>query len=183
MLFRSLTEQDRAVCRCIVASEVSTGYRRYTETVYNFDYDEALTALIGHPLVFTPGNRTQPLEITSRRPQLVIRRRDSGLRLELDPQPHGENDLILIKDGSHRLVVVSYTKEQMKLAGVLEGALDVPKSGEADVLATAKSLSSLLSVQSDITFGKDVAGANVKSVDAEARPHLHLLPLDRKSVV
>ncbi|MEJ7593222.1 MAG: DEAD/DEAH box helicase [Planctomycetaceae bacterium] len=171
-----LTEQDRAVCRCIVASEVSTGYRRYTETVYNFDYDEALTALIGHPLVFTPGNRTQPLEIMSRRPQLVIRRKDSGLQLELDPQPHGENDLILIKDGSHRLVVVTFTKEQMKLAGVLEGALDVPKSGEADVLATAKSLSSLLSVQSDITFGKNAANANVKSVDAESRPHLHLLP-------
>ena len=106
----------------------------------------------------------------------MIRRKDSGLRLELDPQPLGENALILIQDGSHRLVVVSFTKEQMKLAGVLEGALDVPKSGEADVLSTAKSLSSLLSVQSDITFGKDAADANVKAVNAEARPHLHLLP-------
>ena len=171
-----LTEQDRAVCHCIVESEVSTGYRRYTETVYDFDSDEALTALIGHPLVFTPGNRTQALEITSRRPQLVIRRNDSGLRIELDPQPRGENDVILIKDGLHRLVVISFTKDQMKLAGILEGALDVPKSGEADVLATAKALSSLLSVQSDITFGKDEAGANVKAVDADARPQLHLLP-------
>jgi len=171
-----LTEQDRAVCHCIEASEVSTGYRRYTETVYNFENDEALTALIGHPLVFTPGNRTQPLEITSRRPQLVIRRKDSGLQLELDPQPRGENDQILLKDGSQRLVVVTFTKEQMKLAGVLEGALDVPKSGEADVLATAKALSSLLSVQSDITFGKDEAGANVKAIDSDARPQLHLLP-------
>ncbi len=171
-----LTEQDRAVCRCIVASEVSTGYYKYTETTYNFEPDEALTALIGHPLVFTEGNRTQPLEITSRRPQLVIQRKDSGLRLELDPQPHGDNSMVVTRDGAHRLVVVTFTREQMKLAGILEGALDVPKSGEADVLATAKALSALLSVQSDITFGKDEAGANVKAVDAEARPQLHLLP-------
>lgn len=173
--FAFLTEQDRAVCRCIKASEVSTGYYKYTETVYNFTAD-ALPALIGHPLVFTEGNRTQPMEIASRRPQLVIQRNDSGLRLELDPQPYGENSLVVIKDGAQRLVVVSFTKEQMKLAGVLEGALDVPKSGEAEVLATAKALSSLLSVQSDITFGKDEAGENVKSVDAEPRPHLHLSP-------
>ncbi len=171
-----LTEQDRAVCRSIVASEVSTGYYKYTETVYNFDSGEALTALIGHPLVFTEGNRTQPLEITSRRPQLVIQRKASGLRLELDPQPFGENSMVVVKDGSHRLVVVKFTHEQLKLAGILEGALDVPRSGEADVLATAKSLSSLLSVQSDITFGKDEADANVKSIDANACPQLHLLP-------
>ncbi len=173
--FAFLTEQDRAVCRCIKASEVSTGYYKYTETVYNFTA-EALTTLVGHPFVFTEGNRTQPLEIASRRPQLVIQRKESGLRLELDPQPYGENSLVVIRDGAQRLVVVTFTKEQMKLAGILEGALDVPKSGEADVLATAKALSSLLSVQSDITFGKDDAGANVKSVDAEPRPHLHLLP-------
>ena len=171
-----LTEQDRAVCRCIVASEVSTGYYKYTETSYNFDSGEALTALIGHPLVFTQGNRTQPVEIASRRPQLVIQRKDSGLRLELDPHPHGKNSTVVTKDGAHRLVVVNFTQEQMKLASILEGALDVPKSGEADVLATAKALSALLSVQSDITFGKDEAGANVKAVEADARPQLHLLP-------
>ncbi len=174
--FAFLTEQDRAVCRTITASEVSTGYYKYTETVYNFDYDAALLALVGHPLVFTPDNRTHPIEIATKRPQLVIRRHDSGLRLELDPRPMGENDVIVIKDGAHRIVLVTFTKDQMKLASVLDGALDVPKSGEADVLATAKSLSSLLAVQSDVTLKGSEAETNVKTVTADPKPHLHLVP-------
>ena len=174
--FAFLTEQDRAVCRTITAREVSTGYYKYTETVYGFEYDAALLALVGHPLVFTPENRTHPIEITTKRPQLVIRRNDSGLRLELDPKPKGEDNLIVIKDGAHRIVLVTFTRDQMKLASVLDGALDVPKSGEADVLATARSLSSLLSVQSDVTFKGSEAETNIKTVAADAKLHLHLLP-------
>ena len=174
--FAFLTEQDRTVCRTITAREVSTGYYKYTETVYNFDCGAALLALVGHPLVFTPDNRTHPIEIATKRPQLVIRRHDSGLRLELDPKPSGDNDVIVTKDGAHRIVLVTFTKDQMKLASVLDGVLDVPKSGEADVLATAKSLSSLLAVQSDVTLKGSEAETNVKMVTADKKPHLHLVP-------
>ncbi len=172
--FAFLTEQDLAICKCIEEFEEPTGYYRYTETVYSVDGELALPVLVGHPLVFTPGNRTQPMEITSKRPQLVIRKKDTGLRLELEPRPHGDQKLVVVKDGAQRLIVVSFTGEQLKLAGVLDGALDVPKSAEAEVLATAKSLSALLSVQSDVTFADDAA--NVKTITAEARPQLHLLP-------
>lgn len=174
--FAFLTEQDRAVCRTITASEVSTGYRRYTETVYHLDYDAALLALMGHPLVFTPDNRTHPIEIDTKRPQLVIRRNASGLRLELDPKPKGENDVIVIKETAHRIVLITFTPDQMKLASVLDGTLDVPKSGEADVLATAKSLSSLLSVQSDVTLKGSEAENDVRKIAADTKLHLHLVP-------
>ncbi len=174
--FAFLTDQDRAVCKCIEESQISTGYYRYTETVYNLDPDAALPAIVGHPLIFTTGNRTQPLEITTRRPQLLIRKSSSGLQLQLDPQPNGDHEVVVMKDGAHRLVLVTFTREQLKLAGILDGVLDVPKSGEADVLATAKSLSSLLSVQSDVTFKDNSADVKAKKIPAEPRPHLHLLP-------
>ncbi len=176
--FAFLTDQDRAVCKCIVATERSTGYYRYTETVYHIDADAALPSLVGHPLIFSSGNRTQPIEITTRRPQLIIKKSSSGLQLQLDPQPIGDEQVVVMKDGAHRLVLVTFTREQLKLAGILDGVLDVPKSGEADVLATAKSLSSLLSVQSDVALKDNAADAQVqvKSVAAESRPHLHLLP-------
>jgi len=174
--FAFLTDQDRAVCKCILETERSTGYYRYTETVYNLDSDAALPALVGHPLIFTTGNRSQPLEITTRRPQLLIQKSKSGLQLQLDPQPIGEDEVVVRKDGAHRLVLVTFTRELLKLAGILDGILEVPKSGEADVLATAKSLSSLLSVQSDVTFKDGAADTKVKAVAAEPRPHLHLLP-------
>ncbi|MBL8818797.1 MAG: DEAD/DEAH box helicase [Planctomyces sp.] len=174
--FAFLTERDRAVCRCITSTEVSSGYRSYTETIYEFDPDEALKALIGHPLVFTLGNRTQPLEIISRKPQLVIKRKHSGLRIELVPPPRANKKSVIIRDGSQRLVVVNFTAEQLKIAGILDGALNVPKNGESDVLATAKALSSMFSVQSDITYDADDSGSNVRSVAANPLPHLHLLP-------
>jgi hypothetical protein len=174
--FAFLTDQDRAVCKCIEESQISTGYYRYTETVYNLDADAALPAIVGHPLIFTTGNRTQPLEITTRRPQLLIRKSSSGLQLQLDPQPNGDDEVVVMKDGAHRLVLVTFTREQLKLAGILDVVLDVPKSGEADVLATAKSLSSLLSVQSDVTFKDNSADVKAKKIAAEPRPHLHLLP-------
>ncbi len=174
--FAFLTEQDHAVCNCIEQSQVSTGYYRYTETVYNLDFEEALPALIGHPLLFAPDDRTQPVELVSRRPQLVIRRNRSGLRVELDPQPRQDNPVVLKKDGPQRIAVVTFTKEQMQLACILDGALDVPPSGEADVLATATSLSTLLSVQSDVAVQGSATDTAVRNVPAEARPHLHLLP-------
>lgn len=73
-------------------------------------------------------------------------------------------------------MLVTFTREQLKLAGILDGVLAVPKSVEADVLATAKSLSSLLSVQSDVTFKDNSADVKAKKIAAEPRPHLHLLP-------
>jgi superfamily II DNA or RNA helicase len=174
--FLFLTEQDRAICKSIRKTEVSTGYYNYTETVYAFQTDKALPALVGHPFVFTPGNRTQPLEITSKRPQLVIRKTKSGMRLELDPRPVGSEKVLLIKDGAQRIVVVSFTPDQLKMADVLDGAIDIPLGGEDEVLATAKSLSALLSVESDVAFAEGTASTNVKTVTAEPRPHLHLLP-------
>jgi hypothetical protein len=132
--------------------------------------------LVGHPLIFTPRNRTQPIEVTTKRPQLVIHKNKSALQLELDPAPQRENDLIVLKDGAQRIVLVRFTHEQMKLAGILDKPLEVPRGGEADVLAAAKSLSSLLSVQSDVALSGDEAESNVKIVAAEPRPHLHMLP-------
>lgn len=99
--FAFLTDQDKAVCKCISESQVSTGYYRYTETVYGLDSDAALPALVGHPLIFTPGNRSQPLEIATRRPQLLIRKTKSGLQLQVDPLPNGEDEVVVRKDGAH----------------------------------------------------------------------------------
>jgi len=174
--FAFLTDQDRAVCKTITESEASTGYYNYTETVYDFDIHKTLLALIGHPLVFSSGNRTQPLEISAQKPQLVVRRMSSGLRLELQPKPLSESSIVVRKDGAQRIVLFEFSSQHLRLAGILDGALDVPKSGEADVLETMKSLSSVLSVQSDIALKDDAVQGDVKKIAADARPHLHLLP-------
>lgn len=177
-VFAFLTDQDRAVCKTIEESEDSTGYYDYTELVYRFDLPRTLQALIGHPLIFSPGNRTQPLDISAQKPQLLVQRNDAGLRLELQPKPRGDSSVVIRKDGAQRIVLVEFSPLHLRLAGILDGTLDVPQSGEADVLETMKSLSSVLAVQSDIALEEGSAedAVNVKKIAADARPHLHLLP-------
>ncbi len=173
-----LTDQDRDVCKTIEESEASTGYYNYTETVYQFDLHRTLQAIVGHPLIFSSGNRTQPLDVSIQKPQLLVQRKGAGLRLELQPKPRGDNSIVIRKDGAQRIVLVEFSPLHLRLAGILDGTLDVPKSGEADVLETVKSLSSVLAVQSDIALKEDSAqnDVNVKKIAADARPHLHLLP-------
>lgn len=173
--FAFLTAQDREVIQCIKVSEVSTGYYRYTETVYEFQLEAALRALVGHPLIFSSGNRTEPLELTTRQPQLVIQRQKSGVRLQLDPKPQGSS-VVLVKEGPRRLAVVAFSPQQSRLAEILDEVLEVPKEGEAELLETAKSLSTLVPVQSDVALGDAAGDANLAVVDAQAQPHLHLLP-------
>ncbi len=174
--FAFLTEQDRAVCRTITQSNVPTGYYRYTETVYGFESDQAIEALVGHPFVFAPEDRSQTLEVLIRPPQLVIRKVNKGFRLELNPKPLGERSLVVSKESDQRVAIVRFTSQQLRLASILDGAIDCPKSSEAEVLSTAKVLSSLLSIQSDIALEADANDSNVKIVEAESRPLLHLLP-------
>ncbi len=174
--FAFLTEQDLAVCRTITESTVSTGYYRYTETVYDFERDQALEALIGHPFVFAPEDRSQPLELTIRPPQLVIQKVNQGFRLELKPKPQVGQDLIVTEESDQQISIVRFTPQQQKLASILDGAIDCPRSSEAEVLDTAKALSTLLSVQSDIELGSSTNDGTVKTIEADARPHLRLSP-------
>ena len=175
--FTFLTEQDQAVCRNITESQVSTGYYRYTETIYDFERDQALESLVGHPFVFAPDERFKPLELTMRSPQLVIRKVSKGFRLELKPKPLIGQELIVSKESDQQISIVRFTPQQQRLADILDGAIDCPKSSEAEVLATAKVLSTLLSVQSDIEMESDANDATVKKVDSVPRPHLRLSPL------
>jgi superfamily II DNA or RNA helicase len=175
--FAFLTEQDVAVARTITASQVSTGYYRYTETVYDFKIGNALEALVGHPLIFAPDERTQSIELTLRPPQLVIRKNKDGFRIELSPKPVSNQSLVISKESEQRIALVRFTPQQLKLASILDGAIDCPKSSKAEVLSTAQALSTLLAVQSDIALDADENEANAKSIAAEPRPHLYLSPL------
>ena len=174
--FAFLTEQDLAVCRTITESKVSTGYYRYTEIVYDFERDQSLEALVGHPLVFAPEDRSMPLELTIGAPQLVIQKVKQGFRLELKPKPLAGQDLIVTRESDQQISIVRFTPQQQKLASILDGAIDCPKSSESEVLATAQALSALLSVQSDIELGSDTKDGTVKTIEADARPHMRLSP-------
>ena len=170
--FDFLTDEDRQLCRAI-ESETERNYYGYSETRYWFEFEKAISALIGHPCLFAPGDRENPLEIVARDPQLVVRKGKTHVTLQMEPTPKKENSVAVIEDGPGRLAVVQFTVDQRRLATLLKDKLVVPEAAAERVMQTAQSIAPLISIQSDIE-GSTITAA--ETVDADSRPHLHLMP-------
>ncbi|MFV2067073.1 MAG: DEAD/DEAH box helicase [Pirellulales bacterium] len=171
--FAFLTDQDRALCRAL---EMSTerNYYGYRETSYDYDDLRAARALIGHPRVFPEGDREVPFEIVEQPPKLIVVQEENGrISLSLDPKPPGDDEAYrLIVDGPHRVAMVFFNDRHLKLHHILGGQLKVPASAASRVVEAIQPVASLVSVHSEI--GGETSGA--ERVDADARPHVHLLP-------
>jgi superfamily II DNA or RNA helicase len=171
--FPQLTEQDRALCRCIKKEASYGGWGRYADIDYFIDANRAAAELVGHPLVFREDDRSQPIEIVSREPQLVVAKQaDGNLRMTLEPRP-GPNAVQLTEEGPNRLGVVCFTPQHVKLDAILNGGLTIPASGQQQVVETLQAVAPLVTVHSEIG---GTAIQTTETIDAESKPHLHLAP-------
>ena len=171
--FAFLTDQDRDLCRALEMSTERNHYG-YTEMYFNFDDLRAAPALIGHPRVFPQGDRDNPFEIVEQQPQLIVVQEDDGrISLSLDPKPrHDEEEFRMIADGPRRVAMVFFSDQHLKLHRILGGKLKVPASAASQVVEAIQPVAALVSVHSEIDGQADGG----ESVDADARPHVHLLP-------
>jgi superfamily II DNA or RNA helicase len=168
-----LTDQDRQLCRALEMSTERNHYG-YTETYFEFDDLRAARALIGHPRVFPQGDRESPLEIVEQQPKLIVVQEDDGrISLSLDPKPRCDDDAFrMIVDGPHRVAIVFFNDRHLKLHHILGGKLKVPAAAASRVVEALQPVAALVSVHSEI--GGEARGG--QHVDADARPHVHLLP-------
>ncbi|MBC8351712.1 MAG: DEAD/DEAH box helicase [Planctomycetes bacterium] len=175
--FGYLTDQDRAICRCIEEDVTYAYYGRYRERDYSFNLGRVARSLAGHPLVFRAGNRTEPLEITQQDPQLIVTKQGkNAFKIKLEPAPRDE-DLIVVEDGPRRVNFVCFSHKHRDVYGILgEKGLTIPASGRQQILATLQSIASLVTVHSEIGGGAIESGATVES---DPRPHLHLVPYQK----
>lgn len=175
--FGYLTDQDRAICRCIEEDVSYAYYGRYREIDYYFHPGRAAQALAGHPLVFRPGNRVDPIEITRQDPQLIVTKQGkNAFKIKLEPAP-GEDDLIAVEDGPRRVNFVCFSDKHRDVYDILgPKGLTIPASGREQVLATLQSIASLVTVHSEIGGGAIESG---KSVESDPRPHIHLVPFQK----
>jgi len=170
--FPQLTEQDQALCRCIKKETSYGGWGRYADTDYFFESDRAAPHLVGHPLVFREDDRSQPIEIVRRDPQLVVAKKAGGkIHMSLEPRP-GPNAVQLTEEGPNRLGVVNFTPQHVKLDAILDGGLTIPASGQQQVVETVQAVAPLVTVHSEIGGAVQVSA----TIDAESKPHLHLTP-------
>ena len=171
--FAFLTDQDRNLCRALEMFSERNHYG-YTETSFYFDDLRAARALIGHPRVFPEGDRENPFEIVEQQPKLIVVQEDDGrISLSLDPKPRRDDEAFhVIVDGPHRVAIVFFNDRHLKLHHILGGKLKVPASAAGRVVEAIHPVASLVSVHSEI--GGEASGG--ERVDADARPHVHLLP-------
>ena len=171
--FDYLTPQDIRVCGCI-ETFTSYDYGYYSKTEYTFNA-KAISALIGHPLVFWEDAPNTRVEIVKGEPELIVKKgRRERLTLEFSPKLTESQNILAVKETPTRIKVIEISAEHRRIAEIIgkENRLLVPATAEKQVLAAISAVSGIVTVHSDI--GGGLAGAEV--VPAQTIPHIHLLP-------
>ncbi len=167
--FSYLTPQDLQVCAQLVPDHYSYGYDNYKFK------DQALLALVGHPLVFWEDAPTTRVEIVKGEPALMVRQVKPGwLAISLVPEVSDKQSVAVVKETPTRLKVVELNVNHHRIAEILgpENDLEVPESAKEQVLSAINAVSGLVMVHSDIGGGV----ADAEAVEAHPEPHIHLLP-------
>jgi SNF2 family DNA or RNA helicase len=164
-----LTAQDVQVAGTINA------YRYYSGTGmrHEFDLDKAVALLAGHPLLFwmdSPGTR---IELLPGEPQLMVRAAGGKVTISLNPpMREQQGEIVVTRETPTRLRIVRIKDEHKRIGAIVGEGLEVPLEAEKRVLQAISAISSIVTVQSDIGGSP----ADIESVTADMRLHLHLLP-------
>jgi SNF2 family DNA or RNA helicase len=171
--FDFLTPQDVRVSEAI-----SVAHRTYNSSglAYEIDPQRAASLLIGHPLLFWEDAPDLRVEMIAGEPELLIKKNGGNLHLSLLPGiPDDSSTVIVRKETPTRLRVITIQDEHRRIAAIVGDGLVVPEHAEQQVLQAIGSISSLVTVQSDIGG----SGGEIEQVEADTRLHVHLLPYQR----
>ncbi len=166
-----LTEQDRRVCRAIKEEYYRTSYR-YGKTEYTIDNEIALPALAGHPLLFLENSPEARVELVLAQPEMQLLKEKGRLKLAVFPA-RTSTEVTVVKDTPTRFKLIRFSNEQNEIIDLLGKELTIPKSGEKLAGKVVDSLSSIITVHSDLTTGDDKKS---KTVKADCTPHAHIVP-------
>ncbi|KQQ31032.1 helicase SNF2 [Duganella sp. Leaf126] len=168
--FDFLTPQD------VRATEsITVAHRGYTSSgmAYEVHPQRAVAALVGHPLLYWAEAPDTRVELLAGEPELLIRKSAGNLEIRLHPPiPDDSATVIVTRETPTRLRVVTIADEHRRIGAIVGDALNVPVHAEEQVLHAIRSISSLVTVQSDIGG----AAPDMVQVAADTRLHVHLLP-------
>jgi len=164
-----LSEQDLRICACI-KQERESGYGYYGREVYRLDLDRAIPLMVGHPQVYLDTAASVRLELTQGEPELQLTTQGDTLVMTLFPPFDQDRKLHLLKESPTRLKIFQAKDDYKKIAAILGSGLKIPASARERTLEAIKSLSSILTVHSDI--GSETA----ELLPGDATPCFHLLP-------
>ncbi len=169
--FPYMTPQDITACSHIQAY-ASHGY--YGQNQYEFDED-AICALVGHPLVFWEDSPTTRVDIAKGEPELLVKAaRGDRLILEFSPQLKDGQNFVVTKESPTRLKVIQINESHRRITEIIgrKNSLEIPVVAKDKVLEAIHSISSIVTVHSDIGGGV----SNAEEVPSDSKPHVHILP-------
>ena len=159
------SEQDRKVAAHIAPDRYTGGYCLSTR---------GWLAMVGAPTAYWKDSGVA-VELVAAQPELRVRKKAKGeqVRIEFWPLCDEEENLVLAEDGLTRLKIVELKPEHHRLAQIIGKGVEVPASAQERILASLGSVSSLVTIHSDIG-GAELAAA--ETVQADARPRVQLVP-------
>ena len=163
-----LSEQDRLICGCIKAEREHGGY--YGRIVHRLDQNAAIPLMIGHPDVYLDAAGSVRLELVRGEPELQLSTEGEMLRMQIFPPFQQDQKIFLMKESPTRLKVFEAKEEYKKIAGILGDGLKLPAQAKQKALEAVNTLSSILTVHSDLE------SESAQQIAADATPCFHLLP-------
>ena len=145
---------------------------RYSNA-YHLD-EKGWLALAGHHNVFWKDSG-MALELATTEPELRIKKISKSEQVSIDfwPKFSSEQKVAIAQDGLTRLKIIELKPEHHRLAAIIGEGLEAPLAAQERILASLSTVSSLVTIHSDIG-GTELAAA--ETVAADPRPRLQLVP-------
>jgi len=167
--FDFLTAQDVQIC----AGLHQVGDTSSRNGGCEFDMDEALPALVGHPLVFLE-KANIPVEIVAGEPELMVEEQEGFLFIHF-AQDIGEGKVALWPETPTRFRVMEINDEHRRVAEITgRDGLRIPVAASRQVLDAIGNIASFMTVHSSIDVG--MADQDVVVVEADPTIHIHVIP-------
>ena len=162
-----LTAQDHKIAACIKKSR--SGYYYGGRDVYEFDTAGAISAMIGHPLVYHAVHQDQQICVEKGEFRLEVKRSKGKLSIRMVPALRSDSRSFFNWEGKGRLQLYEPTDEQRRTAGIIGPELTIPLAAEAQVMAA------ITAISPHVTIHSDVAGENSAAEIVEANSCLQIV--------
>ena len=168
---KNLTEQDAAVIKNSMSRDRSYSY--YGSDFYEFDWEDAMLALVGHPNLFLYKNPLINVQLVKTEPNLVVKEIQDNLEISFDTQFDREGCIVL-KETETRYKVIEITEQHVMIAESLKNnKLKVPAKGREALMKAIQPLTAKIAIQSDLEEHFEA----LPSVEAENRIYALITPV------
>lgn len=165
-----MTLQDHKITSAVV-KENNAYY--YNKESYYIDPGLALPAMVGHPLVFREADPPMLVELVGKELEIVIKPEKGGFRINFSI-PLGLPDVYVKEESPNRLVVIKVSAKQRRIADIIgPKGLKIPAKGKDKLQDIVKSLSSVVTVQSELEEQRK----DIPAVPADSTIYIRFLPL------